>query len=186
LLARVGYSWMGPEDWTLLRAGQRAALGLPEVPVALPGPRVDPALIGRCDPANAVISPPRALADGARTARVVAETTHPTLFDHWVDHVPGMLELEAFRQLALTAAVAEGTVRAPTALPVSLSARFRGFAELDLPLECRTAPAPPGADIACTLYQPGGPVAEARIRLADRNPDDLAAVLASPAAHTLA
>ncbi|MGW3205632.1 ScbA/BarX family gamma-butyrolactone biosynthesis protein [Streptomyces sp. NPDC001135] len=183
LLARIDYSWMPPEDWTRLRARQRGALGLPDVPVALSGPRVDPALVGRRDPANAAISPPRSAGDGTRTARLVVDTTHPTLYDHWVDHVPGMLELEAFRQLALTAAVAAGTVRTPTALPVGLTARFRCFAEMDLPLRCRTAAVQPGTDIECTLRQHGAVAAEAHIRLADPPRSGSAGVLAGRAAH---
>ncbi|MEU6775199.1 ScbA/BarX family gamma-butyrolactone biosynthesis protein [Streptomyces sp. NPDC046759] len=183
LLARIAYSWMPPGDWMRLRAGQRGALGLPDVPVALPGSRVDPALVGRRDPANTVISPPRTAGDGRRTAGLVVDTAHPTLYDHWVDHVPGMLELEAFRQLALTAAVSVGTVRTPAALPVGLAARFRCFAEMDLPLHCRTAPVLPGADLECTLHQPGALAAEARIRLADPDPDALTGALETSAAH---
>ncbi|MFD8733879.1 ScbA/BarX family gamma-butyrolactone biosynthesis protein [Streptomyces sp. NPDC059618] len=167
LLARIDYSWMPPDDWTRLRARQRDALGLPAVPVALRGQRVDPALVGRRAAANTVISPPRAADDGAHTARLFAETTHPTLYDHWVDHVPGMLELEGFRQLALRASVSAGAVRTSSPLPVALAARFRRFAEMDLPLECRTTRAVAGADIQCTLRQPGALAAEARIRLAD-------------------
>jgi A-factor biosynthesis hotdog domain len=183
LLARIDYSWMSPEDWRRLRTRQRGALGLPEEPVALPGPRVDPALVGRRDPANSVISPPRTAGDGGRTARLVVDTAHPTLYDHWVDHVPGMLELEACRQLALTAAVAAGTVRTPSALPVGLTARFRCFAEMDLPLQCRTAPVLPGADVDCTLLQPGAVAAEARIRLADQDRPGRAGILAGRTAH---
>ncbi|MEU7061717.1 ScbA/BarX family gamma-butyrolactone biosynthesis protein [Streptomyces sp. NPDC046197] len=180
--ARIDYSWMPPEDWTRLRAGQRRALGLTEPPVALRGSRAHPALVGRRDPANTVISPPRTTSDGGWRARLVAETTHPTLYDHWVDHVPGMLELEAFRQLALAAAVAPGTKRRPMVLPVGLVARFRRFAEMDLPLECLTAPVLPGADVECTLHQLGAPVAEARISLADRDTTDLAGVCAGTGA----
>jgi hypothetical protein len=170
LRARIDYSWMTPEEWAGLRSGQRGALGLPAVPVALRGPHVDPALVGRRARANTVISPPRTAEDGTHTARLVAETTHPTLYDHWVDHVPGMLELEAFRQLALRAAVSAGTVRTPSPLPVALSAHFRRFAEMDLPLECRAAPALPGTGIECTLRQPGALAAEGVIRLADADP----------------
>ncbi|MFI1168930.1 ScbA/BarX family gamma-butyrolactone biosynthesis protein [Streptomyces sp. NPDC020801] len=176
--ARIAYSWMRPEDWTRLRARQRHALGLFDPPVARQGPRIDPALVGRRDPANAIISPPRITGDGRSTARLVAQTTHPTLYDHWVDHVPGMLELEAFRQLALTAAVRAGTMRTPTALPIGLSARFRRFAEMDLLLQCVTAPVMPQAAVECTLYQLGTLVAEARISLTDPNTADLAGVLA--------
>ncbi|MGW3360285.1 ScbA/BarX family gamma-butyrolactone biosynthesis protein [Streptomyces bungoensis] len=183
LSARIDYSWMPPQDWTRLRARQRGALGLPEVPVALPAAHVDPALVGRRDPANAVISPPRAAGDGNRTAHLVADTSHPTLYDHWVDHVPGMLELEAFRQLALTAAVAAGTVRTPTALPVGLALRFRSFAEMDLPMECRAVADPAGTGVECTLHQSGALAADARITLADPDAPGPPAVLAAPAAH---
>lgn len=172
LSARIDYSWMRPQDWDRLRTRQRDAFGLSRPPVApLEGPCADAAAVGRRDPANVVISPPRPTGDGGSEARLVARTTHPTLYDHWVDHVPGMLELEACRQLALTAAVASGTLRAPTALPVGLSARFHRFAEMDLPLVCRTAPVLPGADVECTLHQLGTPVAEARIGFADRDTD---------------
>ncbi|GAA3075405.1 ScbA/BarX family gamma-butyrolactone biosynthesis protein [Streptomyces glomeratus] len=183
LLACIDYSWMPPQDWTRMRAGQRDALGLSQSPVALPGPRIDPALVGRRDPANVVISPPHASGDGIRTARLVAETAHPILYDHWVDHVPGMLELEGFRQLAVTASHAEGTVPAPRALPVGLAVRFRCFAEMDLPLECSTARVLPGADIECTLHQAGSLVAEGRISLADRKRADLAGVGGGPGTH---
>lgn len=183
MLARIAYSWMPPKVWTRLRAGQRDALGLSGLPVALPVPRIEPALVGRRDPANVVISPPGTTGDGGRTARLAVDTAHPALFDHWVDHVPGMLELEALRQLAVVAAVGAGTVRTPAALPVGLSARFRRFAELDLPLECRTAPAPPGTEIECSLHQRGALAAEARLRLADRNTADLAEASAGRAAH---
>ncbi|MGV9990833.1 ScbA/BarX family gamma-butyrolactone biosynthesis protein [Streptomyces sp. NPDC003374] len=169
--ARIDYSWMTAADWTRLRTRQRHALGLFGTPVALGGPRADPARVGRRDPANVVISPPHTTGDGRSTARLVAETSHPTLYDHWVDHVPGMLELEAFRQLALSAAVSAGTLRTPTAMPVGLSARFSRFAEMDLPLRCVTAPVRPGDEIECALHQLGAVVAEARLTLAgDRTP----------------
>jgi hypothetical protein len=170
MTAGINYSWMPPEEWARLRTARRIELGLPVIPSALPVQRADPARVDRRDPVNTVISPSRATAAGGRTARLVADTSHPAMFDHWLDHVPGMLELEAFRQLALTAAVDAGTLLSPSAALVGLSARFRCFGELDLPLECRTAPVLPGADIQCTLHQCGSLVADARIRLADRSP----------------
>lgn len=177
--ARIAYAWMPPQDWNRLRARQRRALGLVDAPVALGGPRAEPAAVGRRDPANTVVSPPRATGDGRSTARVVAGTTHPTLYDHWVDHVPGMLELEACRQLALSSAVAAGALPSPTALPIGLSARFLRFAEMDLPLRCVAAPVPPRADMECALHQLGALVAEARIGFAaDRDAAEPAGALA--------
>ncbi|MEU6085088.1 ScbA/BarX family gamma-butyrolactone biosynthesis protein [Streptomyces sp. NPDC047108] len=168
--ACIAYSWMPPDAWESVRTEQRTRLGLSETPLALPVPRIEPALVDRRDPANAVISVSCPTGDGGRAALLVPDTGHPVMFDHWVDHVPGMLELEALRQLALTAAVDAGTLTTPAAQTVRLSARFRRFGEMDLPLECRTSPAPPGADIPCTLHQSGHLVAEARIGFADRAP----------------
>ncbi|MEU1696240.1 ScbA/BarX family gamma-butyrolactone biosynthesis protein [Streptomyces hirsutus] len=184
LLARISFSWLPPGTWQRMRDVRRDALGLFGRPVALRVPRIDPSRVGRRDPANAVISPPGITPDGGRTARLVADTTHPTLFDHWVDHVPGMLELEALRQLAVVAAADAGTVRTASALPVGLSVRFRRFAELDLPLTCTTAPAGRGAGLECALEQHGTPVVEARLTLADRDPAaGLAEVSAGRSAH---
>ncbi|WP_393096828.1 ScbA/BarX family gamma-butyrolactone biosynthesis protein [Streptomyces sp. LN325] len=170
MTAGIDYSWMPPQHWTRLRTAQRGRLELPAVPIAPPVARIRPELVGRRDPANAVISPVRATADDGLTARLVPDTSHPVMFDHWVDHVPGMLELEAFRQMAIAAAVRAGVLLTPTARPVALHARFRSFAELDLPVECRTGPVRPGADVECTLRQPGALVADARVRLAERGP----------------
>ncbi|MFD8424548.1 ScbA/BarX family gamma-butyrolactone biosynthesis protein [Streptomyces sp. NPDC059466] len=170
MTAGIDYSWMPPQQWTRLRAVQRGRLELPAVPIAPPVARIRPELVGRRDPANAVISPVRALPDDSLTARLVPDTSHPVMFDHWVDHVPGMLELEAFRQLAVAAAVRAGVLLTPAAQPVALHARFRSFAELDLPVECRTGPVRPGADVECVLRQPGALVADARVRLAERGP----------------
>ncbi|MFE1858266.1 ScbA/BarX family gamma-butyrolactone biosynthesis protein [Streptomyces anandii] len=168
MTARIDYSWMGPREWTWLRAKQRGAFGLFQPPAALRGPRAEPGLVGRRDPANVVVSPPHSTGDGGRAARLVAQTTHPTLYDHWVDHVPGMLELEACRQLALAAAT-EDAGHTPTTLPVSLSARFSRFAEMDLPLLCLTGAPAPGEDADCTLLQLGTPVADVRIGFAGRD-----------------
>ncbi|MFB8181168.1 ScbA/BarX family gamma-butyrolactone biosynthesis protein [Streptomyces sp. NPDC055966] len=166
MTAGIEYSWLAPRQWDRLRAVRRADLELPAVPVAPPVQRIRPELVDRGSAANAVISPARATADGGLAARLVPDTAHPVMFDHWVDHVPGMLELEACRQLAVVASVAAGTLPTPAARPTALHARFRAFGELDLPLECRTGPVLPGSDTACTLSQRGAPVADARIRLA--------------------
>ncbi|MFD5633579.1 ScbA/BarX family gamma-butyrolactone biosynthesis protein [Streptomyces sp. NPDC127077] len=56
-----------------------------------------------------------------------ADTTHPILFDHAVDHAPGMLLLEAARQAAQ--ALAHPT---PT-IAVGMESTFTRYAELDAP-----------------------------------------------------
>lgn len=59
---------------------------------------VDHRLTGRTRPDDVVLAP---AADGTDMSwRLRVDTTHPTLFDHAVDHVPGMLLLEAAHQTA--------------------------------------------------------------------------------------
>ncbi|MFF3446643.1 ScbA/BarX family gamma-butyrolactone biosynthesis protein [Streptomyces sp. NPDC002667] len=55
------------------------------------------------------------------------DTTHPILFDHPVDHAPGMLLLEAARQAAQALAHPEATVA------VGMESVFTRYAELDAP-----------------------------------------------------
>ncbi|MEG8276557.1 ScbA/BarX family gamma-butyrolactone biosynthesis protein [Streptomyces sp. AHA2] len=55
------------------------------------------------------------------------DTTHPFLFDHVVDHAPGMLLLEAARQAALA------TAHPRSAVVTGMDSDFVKYAELDAP-----------------------------------------------------
>ncbi|NEA65561.1 ScbA/BarX family gamma-butyrolactone biosynthesis protein [Streptomyces sp. SID12488] len=119
---------------------------------ALPTP-VDPAEVGHTDPGNVLLAAPaRTGANGRPNSRVSGgenrwanswanrwelrvDTGHPILFDHPVDHVPGMLLIEAARQAARAA-----TGR-PDALLLGLDSNFTRYAELDAPcwMEARVA-----------------------------------------------
>lgn len=60
---------------------------------SLPVP-ISPASVGRCHPMEVVL----AQTGGGGEWELRADTRHPTLFDHPVDHIPGMVLLEAARQ----------------------------------------------------------------------------------------
>lgn len=68
-----------------------------------PLPRLNPAVVGRrweddvllCD------GPGWRRGSSAASWRVQVDPDHPALFDHPLDHLPGMVQLEAFRQAAL-------------------------------------------------------------------------------------
>ncbi|NYI05368.1 ScbA/BarX family gamma-butyrolactone biosynthesis protein [Allostreptomyces psammosilenae] len=116
--------------WKVLRTrGRGAALPadgiLPRfVPAA-------PASVGRQDARNVVLTEPTVGTEGTASALLVVDLTHPHLFDHPLDHVPGNLEIEAARQLAV-AAVARINGMAPDSLVVTdVEADFGDFAELD-------------------------------------------------------
>ncbi|MET8278933.1 ScbA/BarX family gamma-butyrolactone biosynthesis protein [Micromonospora sp. NPDC005174] len=115
-----GSGWLrciSPATYERLRWGGSArAVGAP--PLVAPA---DPASVGRQLPADVVVGPPDP--EGIRQLRVALD--HPVLFDHPLDHVPGMLALEAMRQAALAA------VGRPDALVVGADATFPAFLELD-------------------------------------------------------
>jgi hypothetical protein len=91
-----------------------------------------PAALGRRDPRNVVVTEPTVDPLGKAQARVVVNTAHPHLFDHQLDHIPGNLQLEAARQLAV-AAVARLHGLFPDELVVTgVVGEFTDFAELDL------------------------------------------------------
>ncbi len=90
------------------------------------GPPVEPHRVGRCSPADVVLSP---ALGGERPGRWLlrVDPAHPVLFDHPVDHVPGMLLLEAARQAAH--AVDGGD----TAAVIGMRTDFVRYVELDAP-----------------------------------------------------
>lgn len=117
------YSWIPAAQWRQLRAAGRAAAGLPEDPqAAQPAEPVDPAAVLRETCANVALS-----ASDAGLGLVV-DPSHPTHFDHSLDHVPGMLQLEGARQAALWSLPPE---RRDQYLLTSIDATFLDFGELD-------------------------------------------------------
>ncbi|MER6030360.1 ScbA/BarX family gamma-butyrolactone biosynthesis protein [Streptomyces sp. NPDC001851] len=106
------------------------------------GSRLDPAAplparaAGRDRPDDVVLSPTGV--PGRHRLRV--DTGHPILFDHPVDHVPGMLLLDAARQAAHTASTAR------PARAVAMTTRFLRYVELDAPCWVDTATDPADPD----------------------------------------
>ncbi|MFE3666873.1 ScbA/BarX family gamma-butyrolactone biosynthesis protein [Streptomyces sp. NPDC059164] len=89
------------------------------------GPPVEPHRVGRSSAADVVLSP---ALGGERPDRWLlrVDTAHPVLFDHPVDHAPGMLLLEAARQAARA-------VGGPTAAVIGMRTNFVRYVELDAP-----------------------------------------------------
>ncbi|MFC4496487.1 ScbA/BarX family gamma-butyrolactone biosynthesis protein [Streptomyces ovatisporus] len=99
-----------------------------QLPLTAPLP---PQHVGRTSPMDVVLS------SVGETDRWLlrADTRHPVLFDHPVDHIPGMVLLEAGRQAA-------HALLGRTPLLVSARSRFDRYAELDAPcmIEARELP----------------------------------------------
>ncbi|MFI5687547.1 ScbA/BarX family gamma-butyrolactone biosynthesis protein [Streptomyces sp. NPDC051636] len=90
-------------------------------PIPLTSPTA-PQDVGRISPTDVVLSP--VPAPGCWQLRV--DTRHPVLFDHPVDHVPGMVLLEASRQATVA-------FLGRDCLPVGITSEFTRYAELDAP-----------------------------------------------------
>ncbi|QIS20313.1 ScbA/BarX family gamma-butyrolactone biosynthesis protein [Nocardia terpenica] len=144
------FTWVTPRQWDQLRGSSRAGLGLGEFDgTTVPGERAEPATVGRGNRRNVVIGPLRFHSAGGAAA-LVADTGHPFLFDHPLDHAPGSLLIEAARQAA-AALLGPDTSRL-----FSVASTFEKFVELDHPAECvaeiiQTDP----ARIRCDIYQCG-------------------------------
>jgi hypothetical protein len=178
LTADFAFSWVLEHEWAALRGS------IEPLPTAPPRDRCPAAVVGRSCARHVVIGPPDF--DGAfARAAVVVDTGHPTLFDHPVDHAPGMMLVEAARQLA-TACAAVSTDLG-FGLVTALRCRFSDFAELGAEAICHcqlgTVQTVGGArevDAWCWIDQGGSAVADAQLRMrfpvtADAERADLAA-----------
>ncbi|MFF3751684.1 ScbA/BarX family gamma-butyrolactone biosynthesis protein [Streptomyces sp. NPDC002018] len=113
---------VSPAVYRRLRGERASRSDVRRPPLTAPVP---PRTVGRSSPDDVVLSP----AGEERTWLLRVDTGHPVLFDHPVDHIPGMVLLEAARQAANSAL--RGGVRVLT----GFTAEFPRFAELDVP--CR-------------------------------------------------
>ncbi|MGW8065169.1 ScbA/BarX family gamma-butyrolactone biosynthesis protein [Streptomyces ziwulingensis] len=150
---RIGYgrltaNCVSPAVYRRLRGDRAEATAPREVPDGL-----SPELVGRTCEFDVVLG--AECVNGTRPLR--AEADHPVLFDHSVDHQPGMVLMEAARQAALAA------LRVPDGLLIGCDAEFRKYVEFDSP--CIVAPSadavrsPFGARELVVDFHQGGSVA---------------------------
>ncbi|MFF4156664.1 ScbA/BarX family gamma-butyrolactone biosynthesis protein [Streptomyces sp. NPDC001678] len=129
--AQASFSCMSPAVYRRLRGERRVTSPL-AVPLG-----VMPASVGRAAARDVVLAATTSATP--RRWQIRVDTTHPVLFDHPVDHVPGMVLLEAARQAALAAA------RIPDAVLVELESEFVRYSELDAPCWIEAHPGRPDA-----------------------------------------
>ncbi|MGP8298482.1 ScbA/BarX family gamma-butyrolactone biosynthesis protein [Streptomyces inhibens] len=153
--AMLDYSCHSPAVYRRLR-GKYSDLALANSRT-LPLPEaVPPRLVARERDRDVVLSP----TDRPDRWQLRVDTSHPVLFDHPVDHAPGMLMVEAARQAAQAATPG-------LTLPISMECTFERYAELDAPcwVETRTtARADDGRrQVEVGVEQHGKPVVSAQI-----------------------
>jgi 2-oxo-3-(phosphooxy)propyl 3-oxoalkanoate synthase len=123
--------YLTTEEYGFLRSGHRDGPTPLSTDLAhARGVPVQPGLVGRREPLNVLLVDARRTPEGAQAVLAVP-AEHPTIFDHPLDHYPGMALLEAGSQAALLAAVLDEPGRGPGRV-TSLRGRFAGFAELDV------------------------------------------------------
>ncbi|MFE9627036.1 ScbA/BarX family gamma-butyrolactone biosynthesis protein [Streptomyces sp. NPDC006527] len=127
--ADAAFSCTSPSVYRRLR-GQRPTRSSLPIPVG-----IAPETVGRVSSRDVVL----AAADphSPRRWQLRVDTTHPIFFDHPVDHVPGMVLLEAARQAA------HASTGLRDALPVGLDSSFARYAELDAPCWIEAEPGRP-------------------------------------------
>ncbi|MFC1416682.1 ScbA/BarX family gamma-butyrolactone biosynthesis protein [Streptacidiphilus cavernicola] len=148
------FTMVGSAAYARLRAGAAGA----RAPLCLPAP-VDPGSVGRHREDDVLI------ADGGRPDSWLlrVDPSHPVMFDHPVDHVPGMVLMEGMRQASH---LVSGMSRA---VLLGFGADFARYAELDRPCvvsaRLRGVRADGCASVAVTVEQDGHTAATGRALL---------------------
>jgi 2-oxo-3-(phosphooxy)propyl 3-oxoalkanoate synthase len=120
--ARTSFSAHSPGIYQRLRAG-RHDVAAARASTLAPALGALPASVGRQVAEDVVLSP----ASDPHTWQLRADLDHPFLFDHPVDHAPGMLLLEAARQATIAARPLGDAV------VTGMTTRFHQYVELDRP-----------------------------------------------------
>jgi hypothetical protein len=131
-VAVVGLRFKSPGGYAALRARRWAGQSLPSTADYRPRSQdrlAEPRQVGRRDERNVVITQP-ALVDDAMVADLFLPVTHASMFDHAQDHVPGMVLIEAARQIAVAAVTERYGYAVERVLVRAASAQFSSFGEL--------------------------------------------------------
>lgn len=141
------YTCLNPAVYGRLRGGRTLSSEGGQPPLIAPAA---PQSVGRMSPMDVVLSP----TTEANRWQLRVDTRHPVLFDHPLDHVPGMVLLEAARQATA------GLLKRSSLLPLAIAGDFRRYVELNTPcmIEARRMPRqlPDGTDtILVTGHQDG-------------------------------
>lgn len=123
------FSCMAPAVYRRVRGEHIPGGNRDQLPLISPAA---PQSVGRTSPMDVVLSP----TNEQNRWQLLPDTRHPVLFEHAVDHVPGMVLVEAARQ-ATAAALGR-----PSYLPLAIANEFKRYVELDSPCMIEASPLP--------------------------------------------
>ncbi|WP_051840609.1 AfsA-related hotdog domain-containing protein [Streptomyces sp. NRRL F-5126] len=127
----VGYIPAEVYDTVRMQGRNRPLVSFQDLPVQ--SSSVDPHLVGRSDPANVVLASATVGSDNA-SATVRVPLDNRSMFDHGQDHLPGMVLMEAARQLCLLGVSDLWGASANRSTAAGFDFSFTRYAELDAPL----------------------------------------------------
>ncbi|MER6561632.1 AfsA-related hotdog domain-containing protein [Streptomyces sp. NPDC001027] len=176
---RMEVGYVAPRTYAAIRTRRRG--GPPptsdEQPPVATGRPVDPARTGRINPTDTLLLDAVTGPDSV-TAALRVPVENPSLFDHPQDHVPGMVLVEAARQIAALATDAWGGGAPCTTALIAVESSFSAYAELDRPVTMAATP-PDGAGpsrastdtadrrrVAVTFHQDGSVIARMSVVMA--------------------
>lgn len=148
-MASTRFGCHSPAVYKRLRAG-RADVAQAFANAPHPTQPVSRSVVGRHRLQDIVLSPTPD--DGRWQLRV--DTDHPVLFDHPVDHVPGMLLLESIRQAGHALQPSWASM-----IPTSMDVSFSRYVEFDSPCWIEAEPTEPAGEAA------PGPAARRALRV---------------------
>jgi A-factor biosynthesis hotdog domain len=160
-----------------LRSYQRKYKALDQQPRSIPRPN-DPASVGRSFHRNVTIGESATAGSAVGECRYVAivDQRHPCFFDHPLDHVPGALVMEIYRQAAIATATGNGSSPPAAAVITRCDVQLSDFAELEAPVECSATVLDPLEDkpvqIDLALHQLESQIGGAHVELGFVSIDD--------------
>jgi len=154
------------------RSGEAKYAALPPAPDHTPAPA---SVVGRQRARNVVITPPVLDGAGRASAELVVDPNHPCMFGQ-LDHIPGNIQMEGGRQLAVAEVARRLGLPADQLAVVGAVAEFVDYAELGLPsrvtveVDDLRPDAPNGAvgSASVQVSQGGDTVSRAELQVATR------------------
>jgi hypothetical protein len=132
---------------------------------------IDPVRVGRIFERNVAIADSTVAGSTAGECRYLAivDPTHPSFFDHPLDHIPGALVLEVYRQAAIATATRNGEGVPAAGVITRCDVELSDFAELEAPLECSATvidePRGGHVEMELALHQFDGQIGGASVEL---------------------
>lgn len=159
------------DEYEEMREHQRECKPLHSARLPIITRRIHPARIGRVLQRNVTIGESSTAGSTSGECRytVVVDQTQPSFFDHPLDHLPGALVIEIYRQAAIATATVSGDASPASAIVTRCDVQLLDFAEFEAPVECSATmldePAGERAQISLALHQFDTKIGDAHVEL---------------------